>query len=69
MKETLVGILVLVVFGGLLFGLCMIPVEIFYFSIWGLMALYIVLYTARAIGREVCQFLERRKWKGRENER
>ena len=72
MKETLVGILVLTIFGGLLFGFCMLPGEVFYFCIFGIVAiiaLKIILYLAKEIGKEVCCFFKRRKWKGRENER
>ena len=69
MKETLIGLLVLALFGGLLFGICMLPGKILYFCIFGFIALNIILYIAKEIGKEVCCFFERRKWKGKENER
>ena len=69
MVETIIGLLVLLLFGGALFAFFFLPEYIFFGVFYAVVCIILMLYLAKQIGHAICEFAKRQEWKGRENER
>lgn len=60
MKDILVGWFVILVCGGVIFALCMLPDTVFFFVLYGIGIIFILTWFAKGIGHAIRAHLEQR---------